>query len=114
MKNVHSSDVCLGNSAAEGFVSTFSAIACGKTGSVLSFESTDQGCLIDTLNQLNKRIEIEQFVHVSDFVFTSQSHTSIDLFATEHGHRSALLKIDVDGGEMDVLYCGLITIRPHR
>ena len=98
VKNVNSGDVCYDIGAAEGYVSTCLAIACGTTGSVFSFEPTDRGLLINTLNQLNKRIEMAQIVHVNDFVSTTQSHTSIDSFATEHGHRLSMLKIDVDGG----------------
>jgi hypothetical protein len=114
VKNVNSGDVCYDIGAAEGYVSTCLAIACGTTGSVFSFEPTDRGLLINSLNQLNKRIEMAQIVHVNDFVSTTPSHTSIDSFATEHGHRLSMLKIDVDGGEMDVLLSGLVTLRSHR
>ena len=100
--------VCIDVGAAEGFFSLLFAKYAGKSGQVIGFEPSDRGTQIEDLFAWNADVELAPLDIVREFAIgpntTGITGVTVDSIVTSKNlSRIDVVKIDVDGGEMDVL-----------
>lgn len=100
--------VCIDVGAAEGFFSLLFAKCAGKEGQVIGFEPSDRGNEIANLFAWNDSYDLSALKLVREFAIgpntTGLSGVTVDSVVDSMNlSRVDVVKIDVDGGEMDVL-----------
>ncbi len=101
-------DVCLDIGAAEGYFSLLFARHAGPTGHVWAFEPSERKDYIEESFKLNAELQLSPVSLIPEFVIgpKTKGMTGViidELVEKENITRVDVVKIDVDGGEMDVL-----------
>lgn len=105
---VRKGSICLDIGAADGYFTLLMAKYAGKGGAVYAFEPSSYCEMIQKHFEMNSSSELARPIVKKAFVSSkdteNQEYIRIDsLIATEHLSRVDVVKIDVDGGEAEVL-----------
>lgn len=124
IKNVKPGDVCIDIGGAEGFFTLLMAKLAGPTGRVLSFEPSSRGDQIRQNLELNSNLPLAPVEIIRGFAGRTDMAAStpdgiptigVDHYLASHQiGRVNVVKIDVDGGEIDVFDGMSATFAKHH